>query len=496
MPMLSLLLALLLGDELAEQKKALFDAISNYNDTKGIAAVKKVASFDSKEAIDVLLAACAAMERTSAPLEKEREVCLRVMETHVYDPETRKWKGDKEKYYEAKGRYEDLSAKLARLQAITNVVIQGLGGLKSEPSIRELIARLQSSSDVFVRVAVASALGRAVHPDIRPALLAQLKKEKDAGVRVALIDALRIQHADEAAELLCGALQDEYWQVRVAAAQALGALKIVTAVEFLIEAIRNAEGRVRTEMNAALVAITGVDKHGDGSAWRSWWEKNREALLAGTYRPDPAERAGETGGTTFYGIPVTSTRVVFVIDRSGSMAGPAKWKPDDVATGGGPDVPKSQGERKIDVARYELKKVLAMMPDGAQVNILFFGSLVEPMGEKLATLNKEMRRRANVFVDSVEPGTATNISEGLLQALAFAGLADKLVKGGIDTIYLLSDGMPTAGIRNAEELLTAIAASNRTRKVAIHAIGIEASVESEKLLKRLAGQNGGTYVRR
>lgn len=499
--MMSHVLAALLlfgsGQELAEQKKALLDAIGNFNDTKGVDAVLKIAEADSKEAIDALLGACGAVTRTAAPLEKEREKWARIMDANAYDPETKKWKGEYAKYKEAKDHYTDLSAKIARLGSISFAAKRSLAKMRSDAAVKELLARLKNGGDTSARAAIAEALAGSDHPDVRPALVAQLKRERDAGVRVALIDAVRLQKAWEAVELLCASLKDEYWQVKVAAAQALRESKSVDAIEPLIAALKGADGRVREELNLALVGITGVDKHGDEAAWRSWWERNREAFLAGTYRAEAAERAKASGGTTFYGIPVTSKHVVFVLDRSGSMAEPSKWKPDDVATGAGASsVPPPKGNRKIDIAKYELKKVLAMLPDGTEFNVIFYNHLVEPMSETLIVLNKETRRRAYEFIDPIEPSGATNISDSLFKALTFSGPADKLSKSGVDTVYLLSDGMPTAGITDTQEILEKMQTANQLRKVAVHAIAIEPSDDSERFMKRLARENHGSYAKK
>ena len=59
-------------------------------------------------------------------------------------------------------------------------------------------------------------------------------------------------------------------------------------------------------------AMTGVDKHSSVDAWREWWTRSRDAVLGGTYKPDPQEKAGAAGSTTtFYGVPVISTAVIW-----------------------------------------------------------------------------------------------------------------------------------------------------------------------------------------
>ena len=64
----------------------------------------------------------------------------------------------------------------------------------------------------------------------------------------------------------------------------------------------------------------------------------------------------------------------------------------------------------------------------------------------------------------------------------------------MDTIFLLSDGVPNRGrVTNLETLLDAITKRNRTTRIVIHAIGIGEAAGST-FLKELARRNGGQYA--
>ena len=61
----------------------------------------------------------------------------------------------------------------------------------------------------------------------------------------------------------------------------------------------------------------------------------------------------------------------------------------------------------------------------------------------------------------------------------------------VDTIYLLTDGDPSAGrIKDVEGIAEEVRRWNRTRQIVIHCIGIGTD---SPLLKRLAAENGGSY---
>ncbi len=64
----------------------------------------------------------------------------------------------------------------------------------------------------------------------------------------------------------------------------------------------------------------------------------------------------------------------------------------------------------------------------------------------------------------------------------------------VDTIFLLSDGAPGTGKYVAtDDILRAVRRENQTRRIAIHCVSV--GMDSQ-LLRKLAEQNGGRYVRR
>ncbi len=486
------------GDDLAESRRALLDAIENANDTKGAEAAAKIAALDSKEALDALLKGYGACLSTSDELEKRKAKLVKTMEDKGKDPKSGAWR-DYTGFIKARDELVEVNAKIGRVEWIRLSIAKAFPKFQTDAAVKELVSRLKG--DASVRGVVVAALARVDHPDVLPALKSALKGERDAGVKVALLDALGAKRSKdrEVVAAVCDALKDEFWQVKCAAAGALKAIGSLDAVEPLIEAVKSAEGRVLADFNAALAGLTGVDKHSSYDAWKAWWAENKEAVLAGAYKPTPAERARGAGGTTFYGVPIVSKKFAFVIDRSGSMADKAKWKPDDsVATGGGPAVPdiKLTGDRKIDVARYELKRALSMLSDGVEFTIVFYNREIEVISDKVLVNGRETRARVFAQVDTYEPSGQTNISDALERGLSFAAVAEKLAKGGIDTIYLLSDGYPTAGIVDGTQLRSRIAEVNRLRKVAIHTIAIEPGADSEALMKAIARENSGTYAKR
>src|SRR6185503_5016831 len=269
----------------------------------------------------------------------------------------------------------------------------------------------------------------------------------------------------------------------------------------------------------ALVALTGVNRHGDAASWKAWLDQNRDAISKGTYAKKTADEAGAPGKnattTTFYGIPVESKSVIFVLDRSGSMMEPSDWDDtkDATATGGsgpGSDIKKT-GDRKIDIARWQLKKAIAQLPEGTEFNVIFFTHEVVNLSDKMLKISASSRKQAFDWIDKLEPFGGTNPYDALERALAYVAggmFGEKLQKSGVDTICLVTDGLPTAGqVATPAEIVERIKTLNKTRKVKIHTIGVfsvskgAAAVQEQKdrelglkFLKQLAEDSGGRFT--
>lgn len=129
----------------------------------------------------------------------------------------------------------------------------------------------------------------------------------------------------------------------------------------------------------------------------------------------------------FAGINLTGQRVVFIIDMSGSMAledennaDPDKW----------PLLCESVG------------KMLRSMPNLEKFQIVLFSSkysyLIGKNGQWLDYVPETTANEVVEKLKAVKPEGATNLYDALAEAFRFRS-------SGMDTIYLLSDGLPTEG---------------------------------------------------
>ena len=159
--------------------------------------------------------------------------------------------------------------------------------------------------------------------------------------------------------------------------------------------------------------------------------------------------------------------VVFVIDRSGSMAG-----------------------KKIEQARNALQFVLDNLRDDDTFDIVAFDDRVESFKPELQRYSKATREEATRFVANIRPGSGTDIDAGLRAALA-------LIPDDSRPSYVLflTDGLPTNG-EKAELRIAENARSANKGHARIFSFGVGFDVNG-RLLDRLGGGSGGTseYVR-
>jgi len=290
--------------------------------------------------------------------------------------------------------------------------------------------------------------------------------------RLAVTDSVAAAGDPAAAPLLYDRLADPVWQVRLAAAQGLGVLRARESVPLLI-ALLGKEDRVRVRRAAAesLFRLTGEDYGDFREIWEKWWRERGD----GFQMPEktPARKAVPQGErrtvAEFYGVPVDSERVVFLLDVSSSM---------------GSSVLTTEGS-ELQRAVNETLRVVKTLPDRAKVNVIVFETEIRLWKKALTTLSAGARKALGNFLAEQRPSGSTNIYDALDAALKLRG---------VETIYLLSDGDPTTGrFTREEEILEAVQQLNRDKRAAIHCVALGGG---SRLLRRLSEATMGTYVER
>ncbi len=418
---------------------------------------------------------------------------------------------------------------------------------------REWIATRIPEKDDDVTASVVEAVGEARSPTAMPALLDALDRARNPAVRFEALRAIGRCGGREAVGKLIPFLADPDWRLRMAAIEGLGftgepvaiddvrkfvtrseePIVVETAIESLvrlgtkdvfdplIESLKLGRLRARQKAAAGLSALAkklySKDKNYgvDPNLWRNWWTKVKNGLDA----DDPTAAARET--TSYFNFPIQSDRVFFILDVSGSM----KW----------PDAPRDSGirpsdwkERRIDIAHRNLFKTLrdlaaqnrgriskkqkkgstsdlpwAPTEDGLEpptlFNVAVFSGGVTGW-QKAAVLADDAEVAAAIeWIEGKEPGGGT----ASYDALAFG-----LAQPDIDTIYFLSDGVPSIGrYEERETILGEVRKLNRFGRVSINTVALIVGlspIESVRkyedpddmadFMSRIAIENQGTFA--
>jgi len=391
-------------------------------------------------------------------------------------------------------------------------LLEAVGRLRTREATQTVLKQAQASFNLRYRARLIEALGSVRTATAVTGLVEILQKASREVEALAAVRALRAigVPTPEAVPALVAALGSDYRQIRTSAALALAEMDCRDNTASIIDAMKGLGGQPCWDLNEALKILTGVDKHASSDAWKEWWSRNRDAVLAGTYKPDMQEKAGVAGSTTtFYGVPVVSTSVAFVVDTSGSMWEPARWVPGKDDDGKALGL-KLAGNLKINVAQYELKKVLLRMPVDSTVMLIFFDGAVRVQAGGPVRLTESKRKMLVDLVDGIKtPGGMTNLWGAVTRAQSYAGDASvpSLKKDGIDTIYALTDGVPTVGVSEKGKFLKRYSYLNHYLQVRVHTLeitqdpaskkpGDDEEKEAKPLLEGLAEEANGKFIER
>jgi Ca-activated chloride channel family protein len=171
------------------------------------------------------------------------------------------------------------------------------------------------------------------------------------------------------------------------------------------------------------------------------------------YKPD-----SDDGYFLFLAAPTVSNQakpaakdVVFVVDTSGSMAG-----------------------QKLQQAQKALRFCVENLNADDRFEIVRFSTEAEPLFRELVSTDADHRKRANDFIDNFKPIGGTAIADALQSALKVRpGRSDRPF-----VVIFLTDGLPTVGTRNPEEIVADIKKASGVR---IFSFGIGSDVNTQLL---------------
>jgi len=345
-------------------------------------------------------------------------------------------------------------------------VVKAMAGAKAPGAIDTLVRDIARRPPAL-QLAIVDAIGRSQAPEGEKALL-DLSRNPSPILRRAGVRLLGIRASDDGFRRIIEALADEDLGTRAAAVRAVEAFRRKEMIDALIDRIGKEDGRLQGDIVKLLVKITRQNMGLAAEDWKNWWITARDRF---TFAPaEEGKTSVRIRDLDYYGIEVFSKRLTFIIDCSSSMRAQVK------------------GERatRIELAKRELVKTIEKLRPGTAINIISFNSTFRAMSERgLIAIDGQGRARAIRYVEGLPTAEGTNIYDTLSEALK---------DPNVDTVFFLSDGMPTRGrITDPRQILEAIRRENLARNVTIHTIAIGVR-DDAGFLETLAKENGGTYV--
>ncbi|MBL8752970.1 MAG: HEAT repeat domain-containing protein [Planctomycetes bacterium] len=351
-----------------------------------------------------------------------QQAALGVLETYTSEATYAPWLTDLQK-----NKDHDLVA--------TVIKVVGRARLKSAVPAIEAAAN-EPKANVVVKYEAARAL-RSIGDAGSTPLLGNLIVDKEAQVRMAALDAVAALRAKAHAEAVTKALDDPEWQVQSAAVKAAAVVRPQSAVQPLIDLMKKT-GRLQEDCADALFRITALDFGLDPERWQTQW--NNLMSIPGWRIPTDEELKKKEEGRkkydalygkkqvptkAFAGIPTTSTNVLFIIDVSGSM--------DDLVV----EVEKFQEYK--DRKRFTIvQKMLLDAIDGLDANtnfdILSFATDTKPWKGRLVPANVVNKDAAKGWARGLKPIGGT---EDQYTALSGLGGSANLEAGKTNTLKAL-----------------------------------------------------------
>lgn len=383
------------------------------------------------------------------------------------------------------------------------------GRMRLEAALPGLEAQLRDSN-WYARAEAAVACGTMKHAKAMAGLRAIVESDPSEKARVGAMDALATfgEAARAAVPAVARGLESDAWQLRVAAADALGGIGAMEGVEPLIARFeQEATGRIAEAVHRALRTITRDDLGRKPEHWRTWWDREKTRSPGGV--PERPKAGGEPSGkgpapaaddgtstvreAPYFGVAIHSNRVAFVCDSSESMQ--ELFTPDPAAAKALSR--EYVGRNKLEICKEEVVQALAGLGSRSHFNLVAFGTQVRAFRPNPVPASPENLEQARSFLKALAPAGETNYYDALKAALDLGAGPDTNpgFRSTPDTITFLTDGEPTRGdILDGEVILEWYTGLNRYARVRTHTITFGVVNVDVPLLRAMAERNGGTFT--
>jgi hypothetical protein len=278
-----------------------------------------------------------------------------------------------------------------------------------------------------------------------------------------------------------GRLPSSDWHVASQAIALSSALADRRAAPPLIEAMNVWLTRKRGGLQAArllgdleteLERRSGRKLGQDPQRWRTWWR----AVRAGETKLPAEDGTAERTKAAFFGLRPETDRVVFVLDRSGSM---------DAAMGNSTKTAGNKGRTRFDEAGSQLIKCLEDLGEDARFEVILFSDGLRHFRDELVPANEKNLKSLARWISLNRPDGGTHLRPGVRSAMR----VDDPDTLEADTVIVLCDGETAEGPTWVGSF---IRIHNDLARVRLHAVQLGG--RSDGTLETLCEHTSGDYV--
>jgi hypothetical protein len=302
-------------------------------------------------------------------------------------------------------------------------------------------------------------------------------------------DALGRNRCLEALEPLKQLVRREHWQThygfRFNLIRALTLMDHPDAYEFLSQIRSRIDGQLLFEIDEIFKTVTLDDFLGDESRFAEWQKSSTKSvgkLVSGRSRADSmftnasySESANRIKfqRQKYYGIDIEAKRILFIIDRSGSMRAITREN--------------GRSGTRLWKAKEALTKAIQELPEDNEFGIMFYADSVRTWKQELVFATPDNKRDAATFIYRLGLGGSTNTHGALLQSMDF--------DDDLEAVFLLTDGQPSSGsVVQPAAIVSDIVHRNRLRHLKINTIGIAVNAKTKSFLSTLAERCSGEFT--
>lgn len=292
--------------------------------------------------------------------------------------------------------------------------------------------------------------------------------DRDAIMRCAAVLFFARTTEQESLDIARRMLADADPRVRAVSIEVLQNIDSRPAILALVEHMQTEpRSRLRWGILGWLRARSGADHGFDPQPWRAWAQTVQGRLATGV---DAGSR-GPMGDTrvAFAGLSVISDRIAFLIDLSGSL-----WQA------------KIGDRTRKEIVDEQLRAVLKLLPEGTRFNVIPYTGTPLPWERELVPSTTANVSRAIADFERCHQSGRGNFFDAARLAME---------DPEVDTICVLTDGVPTGGRRwNMDLMVEVLAEHHRLRRVAIDSILVDSPRKQREAWARLALATGGRSI--